>query len=278
MRTLTPEERLRRAASFNESPQQYDRSRPTYPEKLYTELWRLAELREKPEVLEVGCGTGQASGALATRSASLTCVEFGANMAEVARTKLAAYPAAHVIVSKFEDWDAADHRYDLVFASSSWHWINPDVRYAKAASILKPGGSLAVVHSDHVYPEDFDPLYEPIQRVYAEVTGSRREVKREAIPHPGVLDRNDLNHIEELNRTGAYDRVSLARILWHFDRTADGYIDLLGTYSDNWALEPEVRTRLFGGIHQVISNSPTGTIRKHYLTTVRVARRTPGKP
>lgn len=264
---------MRRAASFNESAEQYERARPSYPAKLYAKLWRLANLGNGPHIVEVGCGTGQASVALARRSATLICVEFGANMAAVARRKLAPYPTAQVVVSKFEEWDAGAQLCDLVFASASWHWIKPDVRYVKAASVLRPGGSLAVVHSDHVYPEGYDPLYGPIQDVYADVTGSRKEVRVQEIQPSGVLDKNDLNHIEELNRTGAYDRVALARILWHFDRTADGYIDLLGTYSDNWALEPDTRRRLFERIHRIIADGPTGKIRKHYLTTLRVARR-----
>jgi len=235
VRILSPEERTRRAASFNESAEQYDRARPTYPNNLYDEIWRLADVTERPVVVEVGCGTGQASVALAPRSASLTCVEFGANMAALARTNLIEFQNAKVVQSKFEEWDAGSQRFDLAFASSSWHWIEPNFRYEKAAAVLKPGGSLAVVHSDHFYPEGFDPLYGPIQDTYAEVTGSRRPVEVQEIPPPGALDKNDLNHIEELNRTGAYDRVSVARILWHFERTADGYIDLLGTYSDNWA-------------------------------------------
>ncbi|MHB8635786.1 MAG: class I SAM-dependent methyltransferase [Fimbriimonadaceae bacterium] len=273
MRILSPEERLRRAASFNEAAEKYDRARPTYPDALYDELWRLANLGPEPDVVEVGCGTGQASASLARRGARLTCVEFGENMAALARRKLSRWPSASVVVSKFEDWDSRGEEHDLVFASASWHWIKPDVRYAKAASVLKPGASLAVVHSDHVFPKGYDPLYGPIQDVYGTVTGKHQAIKVREIPAPGELDKDDLHHIEELNRTGAYDRVSVARILWHFDRTADGYIDLLGTYSDNWALEPDVRERLFDAIHRVIAQSAAGKIRKHYLTTLRIARR-----
>lgn len=194
-------------------------------------------------------------------------------MAEIACRKLAEFPTATVEVCKFEEWDSKGAEYDLLFASSSWHWVLRDVRYQKAAAVLRHGGHLAVVHSEHVYPEGFDPLFHAIQDVYAEVTGSRREVSVQTFPKPGVFDKKDEEHIAEMVMTGAFDVPEVVRFLWHFDRTADEFIDLLGTFSDHWALEPDIRKRLFERIHQVVAHGPTGSIRKHYLTTLRIARR-----
>jgi SAM-dependent methyltransferase len=273
MRKRTTDERLSRAASFNEDAEAYNRARPHYPVELFEALWRLAELGSHPDVVEVGCGTGQASVSLAAHGAKLTGIEFGPNMAAVARRNLAGFPSAQVIVSKFEDWDNGGKLFDLVFASSSWHWIDPDVRYAKAGSILKPRGSIAIVNSAHIYPEGYDKQFDRIQDVYAEVTGSRRELAPFEMPPHGTLDENDVEHIEQMNLTGQFEDVQVERFLWHLDRTADGFVELLGTFSDNWALEPETRDRLFERIRKIIAASPAGTIRKHYLSTLRLARR-----
>ena len=273
MATLSWEERARRAASFNEEAERYDRARPTYPPIVFDHLWRMANLDDQPSVVEVGCGTGQASRSLAERGARLTCVELGENMAAIARRNLASFPAAKVVVSKFEDWNPKGDAYDLVFASASWHWIQPQVRYFKAASVLKAGGHIAVMSSEHFYPENFDPLFIALQEVYGAVTGSQREVKVQSLPEPGAFDKSDDDHIAEMNLTGAFELPEVVRELWYIDRTADQYIDLLGTYSDHWALEPDVRRRLFQGIHKVIATGVTGSIRKHYLTTLRVAQR-----
>ena len=275
MTTHSAEERGRRAASFNESAEKYDRARPSCPAEVFDVLWDMARLGPEPRVVEIGCGTGQASLSLAQRGAHLTCVEPGENMAAIARRKLSRFPRARVVVSKFEEWNPDGARSDLVFASASWHWIEPDIRYLRAASALVQGGHLAVVHSDHVYPEGFDPLFLPIQGVYREVTGSQKEVATQPIPPPSAFDSQDLEHIAEMDRTGRFELPAVARVLWHFDRTADEYIDLLGTYSDHWALEPDKRNRLFAGIHEIIARGSSGSIRKHYLTTIRVARRSP---
>jgi len=264
-------ERRRRAASFDEDAEKYDRARATYPAELFDEVWRLAEPGPAPDVVEVGCATGQASIDLAKRAGTLTCVDFGENMVELARRKLSQYPNTRVVRARFEEWDPGEQRFDLAFAASSWHWLEPNVRFAKAAEVLKPGGSVAVVHTDHHYPEGFDPLYPAIQDVYGSVTGTRLEVKEQQIPAPGLLETSQLDQIAELHGTGAYDKVRVARVLWSIERTADAYIDLLGTYSDHWAMEPDKRERLFAGIHRLVAQSPSGTIRKHCLSTVLVA-------
>jgi SAM-dependent methyltransferase len=47
--------------TFDEAPGLYDRVRPGYPEELFDDLERLAGLRPGSRVLELGCGTGQAT-------------------------------------------------------------------------------------------------------------------------------------------------------------------------------------------------------------------------
>src|SRR5262249_28977835 len=117
-------------------------------------------------VLEIGCGTGQATGPLARRGCRLTCVELGGCLAAVARRNLAAFPNVEVIVSAFETWEPHGALFDVVFAATSWHWLDPNVRYAAVARVLKPGGTLAFVSGGHAFPEDFDPFFTRIQQCY----------------------------------------------------------------------------------------------------------------
>ena len=46
---------------FNEVPQLYDRVRPTYPDELFADLVAITGMGRRSSVLEVGCGTGQAT-------------------------------------------------------------------------------------------------------------------------------------------------------------------------------------------------------------------------
>lgn len=265
MRHRTPEERAARAISFDADPALYDRARPTYPPELFDSLWQLGELGDAPTVVEIGCGTGQSTRDLARRGAHVTAVEFGPNMAAFARVKLAEFPQVVVVNSRFEDWDPGRARHDLVYASSSWHWVDPDVRYAKAASVLRPGGPLAIVSSDHVYPAGYDRTFDAIQEVYREVTGS-------SVPWPPPQPESIPDEHDDMAASGWFEDVHVSRHMWHFERDADGFIELLATFSDNLVRDPEQRARLFAGIHRLIAGSPTGTIRKDMQSILRVGR------
>jgi ubiquinone/menaquinone biosynthesis C-methylase UbiE len=106
------------ACVFNQVPELYDRVRPGYPGELFEDLVAITGIDEGSSVLEVGCGTGQATRSLAAIGCSVTGVEPGPGMAAVARRRLAAFSRVRVETSSFENWaDAA------LVAASSWHWV-----------------------------------------------------------------------------------------------------------------------------------------------------------
>src|SRR6266704_6266427 len=70
---------------FNEVPELYDRVRPAYPDELFADLVAITGMGRRSPVLEVGCGTGQATRSLAALGCSVTAVEPGAGMAALAR-------------------------------------------------------------------------------------------------------------------------------------------------------------------------------------------------
>ena len=54
-------------------------------------------------MLEIGCGTGQATVAVARTGCEIVAVELSADMAALARRTLAGFPAVRVDVAAFED-------------------------------------------------------------------------------------------------------------------------------------------------------------------------------
>ena len=72
----------------------------------------------------------------------------------MAARNLEAFGDVRVVVEAFEDWDAEGRRFDLIYAATSWHWIDPKVGFAKAASLLKLDGRLAFFSASHAWPED----------------------------------------------------------------------------------------------------------------------------
>ena len=72
--------------------QLYDRARPGYPAALFDDIIYYAALPAGARILEVGCGTGQATLPLAQRGYAIDCLEPGAQMAAIARANLANFP------------------------------------------------------------------------------------------------------------------------------------------------------------------------------------------
>src|SRR5690606_3603475 len=108
---------------FNDVPELYDRIRPGYPDQLFADLVSITGGDEPVSVLEVGCGTGQATRSLAALGWSVTAVEAGVDMAAVARQRLATFRNVTVETSAFENWDDRGRRYDVIVSASAWHWV-----------------------------------------------------------------------------------------------------------------------------------------------------------
>src|SRR6266508_4466445 len=99
---------------FNEVPELYDRVRPGYPDELFRDLVAITGMDERSSVLEVGCGTGQATRSLAALGCPVTAVEPGTGMAALARQRLATFPNVAVEISSFEQWNDRGRRFDVL--------------------------------------------------------------------------------------------------------------------------------------------------------------------
>src|SRR5438105_5590121 len=99
-------DRRRLRATFEEVPELYDRARPLYPAELFDDLVSFAGLEAGSQVLEIGCGTGQATLPLAERGFDIVGVELGTGLAAVARRKLAGLPRVEVVQTVFEESQA----------------------------------------------------------------------------------------------------------------------------------------------------------------------------
>jgi SAM-dependent methyltransferase len=247
-------ERLRQ--TFGSVAEQYDRARPAYPAAVFDDLAELAQLEPGSRVLEVGPGTGKATAELERRGYVVTGIELSPELAEIARRNA---PAAEIAVGDFETWEPPEANFDAVVAFTAFHWIAPELRYAKPARLLRPGGALAVVHTHHVRNDD--PFWFSSQEDYDAV-----------VPHPDnappplpeevaswVLD-------EALFRDIVRRRYPVESVY-----SPDEYIALIETYSDNIALPAAQREELFRRLRTRIEAQ--GTVRKLVLYELTVGYR-----
>lgn len=261
-------DRDRLKVTFDTVADRYDAARPDYPVALYDALISAANLARDARLLEVGSGTGKATRPLAERGFAITCLEPGSHLAAVARRSLARYPQVRIVEAAFEDWQPGPpERFDLVFAATAWHWIDPAVGYQRAWQALRPGGYLAIWGAGHVLPADGDSFFRDIQDVYDEI--GEGVPPGTDFPRPGQLPTL-CGNIED---SGLFSVSMTAEYIWEHSYTAAEYIGLLGTFSGHIDMAQWQRDRLYSEIRRRLAARPDGTLRRHWGGVLHVARR-----
>ncbi len=260
-----PDNRL----SFGSVAEQYDRARPGYPNQLIDAIWDYAQLRPGDHALEIGAGTGQATLPFAARGLKVVAVEPSPAMAEIVNLKLSA--AGHegrTVVADFESAELDEASFELIFAATSWHWLDPKRRFEIASRVVAPSGTLAVLWTwprwratDMV--QELDPAYERSGAPLATM-GPMHLLE----PDTGALAREWAGEIE---RSDVFERPLGKLMAWSQNYSATGYTDLLGTYGDHIALRPQVRARLFADIETII-DAAGDRIELNYRTLLLMAR------
>src|SRR5690242_18924217 len=89
---------------FDEVPELYDRVRPGYPDALFADLFARTGIGSGSPVLEIGCGTGQATRSLVALGCSVTAVEPCEGMSALATRRLSGFGNVTVEPATFEEW------------------------------------------------------------------------------------------------------------------------------------------------------------------------------
>ena len=255
------------ASTFDDAAELYDAVRPGYPQKLYGDLTRLTGLRKGSNILEVGCGTGQATLRFAERGYRLVCVDPGGGLVEVARRKLAGYPV-EFNMSRFEDWSPAMGGFDVVASGTAWHWVDPAIGYRKASAALKEDGFIALFWNLH--PTPYTGFFEAVQRVYGSV------VPEWGDPRGRPSTEQRMRGISaEIEASGWFTKPTIKQYNWMRTYSEEDYLRLLDTYSDHRSLPSATKKRLYSGVGHLIEEEYGGIVERPYLTALFVARKAP---
>lgn len=251
-------------ATFDAVAEEYDRSRPQYPAEVFDQLTNLCDLRHGAKVLEIGCGTGQATLPLAERGLAVLAVELGTELAEMTRARAARFPYVNVVTASFEEWEmASPERFDAVVSFAAFHWVDPQVRYVKAARLLKPGGKLAVF--DWQDSDCGDDFFRTVEADYAAV------VPEWQIAPPPIPTVEADWFTRDIAASDFFGPFVERRFVWVLPYSADAYVSFLNTRSSYRALEDTQRMALFDRIRRRIESRPGKVIRREFLGVLAVA-------
>ncbi|MCA1847171.1 MAG: class I SAM-dependent methyltransferase [Actinobacteria bacterium] len=265
---------LQRRGLFSSDVVAYDFGRPGYPDRVYELLQQVCGLGPGTDVLEIGPGTGQATGRLLECGATVTAVELGAEMAAALEAKYQDQNLS-VVVGAFEEVALEPESFDLVVAATSFHWIPPDTGLPRCADLLRPGGWLAPWWTHFGDPDRPDPFRDAVTPVFQELAPSLIDT----FPGIAFLAGAPLHaagaeaRTNELDASGRFGPVLHEVIPWTGRHTPAELRALFGSYSPCLALPLEDRARVLDAIEELATDTFHGLVERPYLTLVYLAPR-----
>jgi trans-aconitate methyltransferase len=247
----------RRAGSFGDDAELYDRARPPYPAELVDAL-----MAERPHtVLDVGCGTGIASRLFSARGCQVMGLEPDSRMAAVARRQ-----GAKVEEASFEQWDANGKLFDLLVSGQAWHWVDPHVGALKAAEVLHPGGRLGLFWNQSFPAAEARAVMNSVYERLAPALG-------ESSVLIGRRDDSLYGSIADITRMmGSFHDVSIAVYGHDMTYSTMDWLDLATTHSDHRTLPVAALRDLLEGLRIEIDGIG-GQVPVRYETTLVTGRR-----
>lgn len=258
---MAPDRDLR--TTFNDVAEVYDEVRPGYPEQLIEDAVLLSGVPSEGRLLEIGCGSGQATLPFAQRGYTMLCLELGANLARLAAERCLPYPKVEVQNVSFEEWPIQEEHFDLVTCAEAIGWISPAVRWSKTAAALKREGAIALFWNDHRGGES--GFFQHVEEVYRE--RAPHLIQERSRPPEG----SEEEMVDEIENSGLFGDVIVRRYPWREEYTAERYVKLISTYSPIQSLAKDVRQNVLKDVRELIERYG-GVLESEYLSRLYVAR------
>jgi SAM-dependent methyltransferase len=218
----------------------------------------VAALERGDRVLEVGCGSGQATAGFVARGFDITAIDPGPSLIDLARQKFGNLPKMQFVVASFEEWPLSEQMFHLVAAAQSWRWVRPEICFEKAAKSLVSSGHLAIFGHTPVWSAEFVAHLERVYRRLApEIWGPP--------PENWYLPSGPVSG--QLTASGHFRSVVHRSYAWRRRYSSSDFAAYLGTRSDHLGLTRERRDDL---LSEVEANLP-GEVDADWVTNLYVA-------
>jgi len=255
---------------FGLDPNSYCDARPDYPEAVYRALVDHGAIGPGTATLEIGAGPGVATRRLIELGAApLTVVEPDARFsASLERLAAASAIPMHIVCDAFEDAALPSATFDLVAAATSYHWLDPTVALDKIATLLRPGGYVALWWNLFGDPDRADPFHDATRELLADGAISPSGAP-DAIPFG--LDRAARE--AEFARSGAFGGVVYAQTRWTLTLDTARVGKLYEGFSHIQRMPTGARERLLAQLMEIADIEFGGRVERNMISPVYLARR-----
>jgi SAM-dependent methyltransferase len=124
-----------------ELARRYQMYRPSVHTGIVKDLSATRRMRARNRALDVACGTGHSTAALAALAATVYGCDVSRAMLAAARLDA---PSARFVCSAAERLPFPQRTFDLVTVAMAFHWFDQRVFLEESARVLVPGGELWV--------------------------------------------------------------------------------------------------------------------------------------
>ncbi|MBR7832902.1 methyltransferase domain-containing protein [Actinospica durhamensis] len=263
--------RAARRMSFNADALTYQRGRPRYPDAIFELLAERCGLRPGARVLEIGAGTGLATGPLLAAGAHVVAVEPGESLAAILAADLAC-DRLEISVSDFESADLPGG-FDLAVAATALHWLDPATSTAKIAGLVRPGGWLAPWWTEFGDAKRPTIFRDRLDEVYRDLLPADFTSYRDSRSH--VLDTDRWRR--QLTAGGYFGDVSVEFFEWDQILTAQSARDQWSTFPNIAELAPPNRAEFLTRLGSLVDELG-GQVADPRLTVIYTAQRVHGSP
>lgn len=253
-----PRDRL----SFERNASTYDAGRPGYPVAVYDALERFGALTPTSQVLEIGPGSGQATGELLARGERVDVVELGPGLAVLMRARLPS-KRLRIWIGDIHTIELPDQAYDLVASATTFHWLRVPEVLPRLSAALRPGGWLAVWWTAFGYPISENPVQPQIDRILARIGESPGWV--DGVPRP----LRAAERIAELEHEGWFELMHHEQIRWSIPMDGPRLAALFGTFPNVANLEPKERSATLAAFESAVD----GGVPYPFTTALYLLRR-----
>lgn len=252
-------ERTLLGAQFDLDAQGYDEGRPDYPAEAWEIVLRHLDVGPGDRVVEVGPGTGQATGRLLGTGAEVHAVEPGGDLSALLRRRFSTTRLT-VQTSGLETADLVPGTADAVASATAFHWVDPDLGIPVLRRVLKPGGRLCLWWN--VYR---DPASQSVDPVDAFVRRSTRLPNTRGLN--GILDELDLP--QRLHDAG-FVAIEQHTVRWTGTHDETSLVALFASFSDMRKRPAPERDRVLDGLRELV-RAEGGTVMRAYTTPILTA-------
>jgi len=251
---------------FERFADDYGSVRPGYPPEGIEDVIRECGLAPASRVLEIGMGTGIATADLLRSGASFVGIEPGQNLLRIAKERLGPDARVEYFGSPFEDFKS-EETFDAVVSATAFHWLKESDKFERVASLLKPGGKLAIFWNSFCRSGDAAnaEVEDAYRRLLPGTYGPEADVNGK------VLAKAD-GKVREILDSRTFTLGFLRRYVRRHEYGAERYVSLLRTYPKIIQAEEPVREEFLKEISSIVARH--GQMVVPVMTTVCIAQRT----